>query len=105
MNSYEIIQMHILFCEIRKYLENEFLPDISEEEFSSFFGEYERLGITPTKINRSLSEQKNAMKALGRCISNFMNSEYVAKKKPDTKIVKTKIEYALTPAEYLTTVN
>jgi len=96
MNCDEIMHTHILFCGIRRYLENEFLEKVWEEKFNSFFTDYDKYRVNPLKINKSQKEQKNAMFILGKCIIDFMNFEYANNGK------KSKIEPAiLTSKEYV----
>lgn len=57
MDGYEIIQTHILFCEIRKHLEDELLPVLGEEKFSGFFRTYDEMKIKPMQIHRKKGEQ------------------------------------------------
>jgi hypothetical protein len=67
----ECIQQHISSCRERHELEKELVQKMGEEEFNSFFAEYETLGIKPTQVFKKLSQHKIAAETLDKCIKNL----------------------------------
>lgn len=97
----DYLQLHILFCNVKKHLEDEFLPKIRKEEFQSFFVDYDKLNTSPLHVFKKLNEQKRAVFALGKCITNFMN--YVSDNglKPYNFNIKKETGKALTTQKFI----
>lgn len=64
MHKDELIQLHTLMAQIKKYLESQGL----EHDFS----EYEALAISPVHIHRSKAEHKHAIFVLGNHLASIM---------------------------------
>ncbi len=65
----EIIQLHTLFAQVKKYIE------VHDERYKEFFQAYKDLGITPLHEHRSKEEQKGALFVLAYGISLFLKVE------------------------------
>lgn len=77
MNFEGLIQTHLLFCEVKKYLQEECMHNIGEEKFNSYFEPYENLKIKPTNVYLRLTAHKKAVFTLGKCITDLMESESI----------------------------
>ncbi len=68
MNEDELIQLHILFTIIKKYVQDEF--GFKENGFEVYNG----LQMSPAKVNKKKAEHKEAIFALGKDITDLMYS-------------------------------
>lgn len=60
MHKDELLQLHSLLCQMKKYFEDAGLPLVGE------FAEYERLQVSPQHIHKSKTDHKQAVFLLGK---------------------------------------
>ena len=64
MRKIEVVALHSLFRELRRYLE---MRDVVE---SKVFAEYDGLGVTPMQIHLTKGEHERAMLVLSRTLAD-----------------------------------
>lgn len=69
MHKDELIHLHSLLVEIKKYFENE------ENVEGEAFEDYEALGTSPVHIHKSKSEHKHAIFVLGEELAEKMSED------------------------------
>ncbi|MDY6779250.1 MAG: UPF0058 family protein [Halobacteria archaeon] len=69
MHKDELIHLHSLLVEIKKYFENQ--EDVEED----LFEDYEELGTSPVHIHKSKSEHKHAIFVLGETLADSMTED------------------------------
>ncbi len=67
MHKDELIQLHTLLAQIKRYVEN------SGNEFD--FSEYQSLAISPVHIHRSKAEHKHAIFVLGNLLASVISED------------------------------
>lgn len=69
MHKDELIHLHSLLVEIKKYFEDQ--EDVDEDTFE----DYESLGTSPVHIHKSKSEHKHAIFVLGEQLAENMTDD------------------------------
>jgi hypothetical protein len=69
MHKDELIHLHSLLVEIKKYFETE------EDVEGDLFTDYEELGTSPVHIHKSKSEHKHAIFVLGEQLADRMTDD------------------------------
>lgn len=69
MHKDELIHLHSLLVEIKKYFEEQ--EDVEED----LFEDYESLGTSPVHIHKSKSEHKHAIFVLGEQLAENMTDD------------------------------
>ena len=67
MQKDELIQLHTLLAQIKKYLE--------AQDIDFDFTEYQSLAISPVHIHRSKAEHKHAIFVLGNHLASIISEE------------------------------
>ncbi len=67
MHKDELIQLHTLMAQIKKYLES--------QGVEHDFGEYNSLAISPVHIHRSKAEHKHAIFVLGNHLASIISED------------------------------
>jgi len=60
MHKDELLQLHSLLCQVKRFLEDANIPLTTE------FGEYENLAVSPQHIHKSKTDHKRAVFLLGK---------------------------------------
>jgi len=63
MHKDELLQLHSLLCQVKRFFEDANLPLTTE------FGEYENLNVSPQHIHKSKTDHKKAVFLLGKGLS------------------------------------
>jgi hypothetical protein len=63
MHKDELLQLHSLLCQVKRYFEDANVPLASE------FGEYDNLNVSPQHIHKSKTDHKRAVFLLGKGLS------------------------------------
>ncbi len=66
MHKDELLQLHSLLCQMKRYFEEAGLPLVGE------FGEYESLAVSPQHIHKSKTDHKKAVFYLGKGLSQVV---------------------------------
>jgi hypothetical protein len=66
MHKDELLQLHSLLCQVKRYFEDANLPLTNE------FGEYDNLNVSPQHIHKSKTDHKNAVFLLGKGLSEVV---------------------------------
>ncbi len=66
MHKDELLQLHSLLCQVKRYLEDANLP-LNDE-----FGEYESINVSPQHIHKSKTDHKKAVFLLGKGLSEVV---------------------------------
>jgi hypothetical protein len=66
MHKDELLQLHSLLCQMKRYFEDCGLPLVGE------FGEYEALQVSPQHIHKSKTEHKRAVFLLGKGLADVV---------------------------------
>lgn len=69
MHKDELIHLHSLMVEIKKYFEEQ------ENVEGNPFEDYEKLGTSPVHIHKSKSEHKHAIFVLGEQLASIMSDD------------------------------
>ncbi len=60
MHKDELLQLHSLLCQVKRFMEDANIPMTTE------FGEYENLNVSPQHIHKSKTDHKRAVFLLGK---------------------------------------
>ncbi len=66
MHKDELLQLHSLLCQVKRFYEDANLP-LNDE-----FGEYESLNVSPQHIHKSKTDHKKAVFLLGKGLSEVV---------------------------------
>lgn len=66
MHKDELLQLHSLLCQMKRYFEDSGLPLRGE------FGEYDALSVSPQHIHKSKTDHKRAVFLLGKGLSQVV---------------------------------
>lgn len=66
MHKDELLQLHSLLCQMKRYFEDCGLPLVGE------FGEYENLQVSPQHIHKSKTDHKRAVFLLGKGLADVV---------------------------------
>ncbi len=66
MHKDELLQLHSLLCQVKRYLEDANLP-LNDE-----FGEYDSINVSPQHIHKSKTDHKKAVFLLGKGLSEVV---------------------------------
>jgi hypothetical protein len=66
MHKDELLQLHSLLCQMKRYFEDCGLPLVGE------FGEYEALQVSPQHIHKSKTDHKRAVFLLGKGLADVV---------------------------------
>lgn len=66
MHKDELLQLHSLLCQMKRYLEDSGLPLVGE------FKEYDSLSVSPQHIHKSKTDHKRAVFLLGKGLSEVV---------------------------------
>jgi len=66
MHKDELLQLHSLLCQVKRYFEDSGLPLVGE------FRDYEHLAVSPQHIHKSKTEHKKAVFLLGKGLAEVI---------------------------------
>ena len=66
MHKDELLQLHSLLCQVKRFMEDANLPTTTE------FGEYDNLNVSPQHIHKSKTDHKRAVFLLGKGLSEVV---------------------------------
>lgn len=66
MHKDELLQLHSLLCQVKRFIEDANLPMTTE------FGEYDNLDVSPQHIHKSKTDHKRAVFLLGKGLSEVV---------------------------------
>lgn len=66
MHKDELLQLHSLLCQVKRYFEDANVPLTNE------FGEYDNLNVSPQHIHKSKTDHKRAVFLLGKGLSEVV---------------------------------
>lgn len=69
MHKDELLQLHSLLCQVKRYFEDANLPLNGE------FGEYESINVSPQHIHKSKTDHKKAVFLLGKGLSEVVMTD------------------------------
>ncbi len=70
LNKDEVIQLHILFTQVREYLQK--TGDLDKETIADFFIGYDFINVKPTDVYKTIGQHEDATYLLGSSIVELM---------------------------------
>ncbi|MCK4555023.1 MAG: UPF0058 family protein [Candidatus Aenigmarchaeota archaeon] len=70
MNKGEVLQLHILFVQVREYLQK--TRELDKETIAEFFIGYDFLDVKPTDVHKSIGQHEESIYLLASSIVELM---------------------------------